>query len=97
MSSDSIALLAQRLQALQEEGIKVNPATANPGEHRQRVAGRCKCLTQPDGVTHVPTTVGHCPACTAEGRTPCKCFLAAVQRRCEAAPPCAAAPPPAAY
>ncbi|EFN56785.1 hypothetical protein CHLNCDRAFT_144274 [Chlorella variabilis] len=30
MSSDSIALLAQRLQALQEEGIKVNPATANP-------------------------------------------------------------------
>lgn len=37
MSNDSIALLAQRLQALQEEGIKINPATANPGE----------CLQQP--------------------------------------------------
>ncbi len=31
MSSDSLALLAQRLQALSEDGIKVNPATANPG------------------------------------------------------------------
>ncbi|KAL4435422.1 hypothetical protein ABPG77_006184 [Micractinium sp. CCAP 211/92] len=30
MSSDSLALLAQRLQALSEDGIKVNPATANP-------------------------------------------------------------------
>ena len=32
MSSDSLALLAQRLQALSEDGIKVNPATAHPGE-----------------------------------------------------------------
>ena len=32
MSGDGLALLAQRLQALQEDGVKVNPATANPGE-----------------------------------------------------------------
>jgi hypothetical protein len=31
-SSDSIALLAQRLQTLIDDGIKINPATANPGE-----------------------------------------------------------------
>jgi hypothetical protein len=31
MSNDGLALLAQRLQALSEDGIKVNPATANPG------------------------------------------------------------------
>ncbi|KAL4435423.1 hypothetical protein ABPG77_006185 [Micractinium sp. CCAP 211/92] len=30
MSNDAIALLAQRLQALSEDGIKINPATANP-------------------------------------------------------------------
>lgn len=30
MSGDSVALLAQRLQVLQDEGVKVNPATANP-------------------------------------------------------------------
>ncbi|KAL4444068.1 hypothetical protein ABPG75_011805 [Micractinium tetrahymenae] len=28
--ADSVALLAQRLQALQEDGVKVQPATANP-------------------------------------------------------------------
>ena len=27
-----MALLAQRLQALSDEGVKINPATANPGE-----------------------------------------------------------------
>ena len=31
MQSDGIQLLAERLQALQEDGLKVNPATANPG------------------------------------------------------------------
>jgi hypothetical protein len=30
---DPIALLAQRLQHLQDDGIKLNPATANPGGH----------------------------------------------------------------
>ena len=32
MSGDGLALLAQRLQALQDDGVKLNPATANPGE-----------------------------------------------------------------
>ena len=36
--ADSIALLAQRLQALSEDGIKVNPATANPGENTNTAA-----------------------------------------------------------
>ena len=45
--SDSMALLAQRLQALSEDGIKINPATANPGERRARgkrpvAAGGCR-------------------------------------------------------
>ena len=31
MQSDGIQLLAERLQALQADGLKVNPATANPG------------------------------------------------------------------
>ena len=36
MSGDGLALLAQRLQALQDDGVKLNPATENPGER-----GRC--------------------------------------------------------
>ena len=38
MSSDGMALLAQRLQALSEDGVKVNPATANPGERLRQAA-----------------------------------------------------------
>lgn len=41
MSSDSISLLAQRLQTLSEEGIRVNPATANPGGCPQRAGTLC--------------------------------------------------------
>ena len=32
MQNDSIQLLAARLQSLQDDGIKINPATANPGK-----------------------------------------------------------------
>lgn len=46
MSGDGLALLAQRLQDLQDDGVKLNPATANPGEllgrgdHRRRESCR---------------------------------------------------------
>ena len=43
MSSDSLSLLAQRLEALQTDGIKLNPATANPGERRAAAAARRRC------------------------------------------------------
>ncbi len=42
MSNDAIALLAQRLQALSEDGIKINPATANPGEGLLQAGSVCE-------------------------------------------------------
>lgn len=43
----TITLLAQRLQVLGEEGLKIQPATANPGAGAGRPAGPLAAPTRP--------------------------------------------------
>ncbi|PSC70112.1 GPR1 FUN34 yaaH protein [Micractinium conductrix] len=66
MSSDGLALLAQRLQALSEDGVKINPATANPAPlglygfalTTALLQGAKTQLTEPTGTTQLAVSFG---------------------------------------
>lgn len=63
-----MALLAQRLQALTEDGVKINPATANPGEPR------------PTSPRSLPAdTFGVCGRGLRTARSPAGMFVGPVQ------------------
>ncbi|PRW33699.1 GPR1 FUN34 yaaH family [Chlorella sorokiniana] len=66
MSSDGMALLAQRLQALTDDGVKLNPATANPAPlglygfalTTALLQGAKTQLTEPKGTSQMAVSFG---------------------------------------
>ena len=93
MSGDGLALLAQRLQALQDEGVKLSPATANPGGQGGALAagagaaGAAGADLQPPRATLLACrvdAVAGSPACA--GSVACGLAAASPHRRCRPLP-----------
>ena len=94
MSGDGLALLAQRLQALQDEGVKLSPATANPGGQGGALAaeaapasgsgGGGSAAPSPSLLACRVDAVARSPACA--GSVACGLAAASPHRRCRPLP-----------